>query len=502
MKSTLNIKSNQIVDKLYPILSIIILGLGIAIRIIVYLQNRSFFLDEANVCRNIIEKSFIGFFSPLDYDQFAPPFWLICIKITSLLFGNNEYSLRLFPLIIGILSIFLFYHISHKIIQSKIAILFINFVFAFNLILIRYATEVKPYGMDLFITLILFYFVLSFQAKKLNAKRVLFWSSLGGFAIWFSMPSIFILSGIGFYFMYTLIKQNEERANILKSFYPIIFIGLSWILHFGLYYYLVLSKGVANDVQQYYHVQHFLPFVPLTVEEFQIWISIHHELIRSVIGVTIFAIVFGISMWIMGFLSLWKNPKFILFSIPLFFCWLASSLELYALWPRLSLFYLPLSLLLIGLGIEKLSSWIPSNWRLILIPILIVVASYQWGYKYVYEPLLIEEIKPIMKAIKNEAIKNDFIYVNARATPAFSFYTNYHDHKNQEFSFQENQIYYAEWNTQDPKNEIGNKDRFWIVITYSNNDNIQNILNQFKGQYIIEEKKKSKKVNAYLLNKK
>ncbi len=45
---------------------------GAGVRVAVYLQNRSFFLDEANLARNIAERSLGDLTQPLHYEQFAP----------------------------------------------------------------------------------------------------------------------------------------------------------------------------------------------------------------------------------------------------------------------------------------------------------------------------------------------------------------------------------------------------------------------------------------------
>ena len=51
----------------------IIIGLGIILRLVQYLYNRSLWLDEASLALNVIEKSFSGLLQPLGYDQMAPP---------------------------------------------------------------------------------------------------------------------------------------------------------------------------------------------------------------------------------------------------------------------------------------------------------------------------------------------------------------------------------------------------------------------------------------------
>ena len=45
---------------------------GIALRLLQYLANRSLWLDELRLTLNILERSYAGLTSPLDYNQGAP----------------------------------------------------------------------------------------------------------------------------------------------------------------------------------------------------------------------------------------------------------------------------------------------------------------------------------------------------------------------------------------------------------------------------------------------
>jgi asparagine N-glycosylation enzyme membrane subunit Stt3 len=58
---------------------------------------------------NIVNRGFADLFKPLEYDQGAPIGFLLVEKIFNLFLGRNEYALRLFPLILGLLSLWLFY---------------------------------------------------------------------------------------------------------------------------------------------------------------------------------------------------------------------------------------------------------------------------------------------------------------------------------------------------------------------------------------------------------
>ena len=82
---------------------------GVIVRIIQYSFNRSLWLDEAALASSIVTRSYGGLLGGLDYNQIAPIGFLFAEKFFILLFGNNEFALRVFPLLCGVVSIFLFF---------------------------------------------------------------------------------------------------------------------------------------------------------------------------------------------------------------------------------------------------------------------------------------------------------------------------------------------------------------------------------------------------------
>ncbi len=120
-----------------------LIGVGVVLRLFHYLANRSLWVDEAMLANNIVSRSFWQFLEPLDCNQYASFGFLVVEKLNVLLFGNTEYALRAFPLLAGILSLFLFYKVAkHFISPSAIPIALGLFVVSDRLV--YYSSEVKP----------------------------------------------------------------------------------------------------------------------------------------------------------------------------------------------------------------------------------------------------------------------------------------------------------------------------------------------------------------------
>ncbi|HEX7024072.1 MAG TPA: hypothetical protein VF187_04560, partial [Gemmatimonadales bacterium] len=64
-----------------------ILVLGAVLRIVEFLHNRSFWVDEAMLALSIGTRSFAELVRPLSYDQTAPVLFLWLVKTSSLIGG-------------------------------------------------------------------------------------------------------------------------------------------------------------------------------------------------------------------------------------------------------------------------------------------------------------------------------------------------------------------------------------------------------------------------------
>src|ERR1700686_4446208 len=95
-----------------------IIVFGALLRLTQFLSNRSLWLDEAKLALNIVNRSFVQLFKPLDYGQGAPIGFLMLERSALHLFGSGEYALRLFPFLSGMISLLLFYQLAKQSVPS------------------------------------------------------------------------------------------------------------------------------------------------------------------------------------------------------------------------------------------------------------------------------------------------------------------------------------------------------------------------------------------------
>jgi len=98
---------------------LIIFVIGTILRIVNNLNNSGFWMDEARLALNIIDKSYTQLLQPLDMNQIAPILFLWIEKTLLNFLGNSERSFRLFPLICSILSLPLFFATAKNFFRKK-----------------------------------------------------------------------------------------------------------------------------------------------------------------------------------------------------------------------------------------------------------------------------------------------------------------------------------------------------------------------------------------------
>ena len=407
----------------YRLLGWLVLSAGAVVRVLVYLQDRSLFLDEANLAWNIAYKDWQELFAVLDHHQYAPPLFLLGEKAAWQVFGATEYALRLLPLLAGIASLWLLYRIGRYFLENRWLAWFPVWMVAFGAEYIRYSSEVKQYSTDLFICLLLIFLALRSKPAHFSRGDFARWSVLGATAIWFSMPAVFGLAGVGLYF-FSLLVTPIKKADLLRLSATI----ACWLASFGLYYYLLLLPDLQTDYLQGYHQAYFLDLWPADWQEARGTLELLNSLLRSATGFTLAAEIAGGAFLAGGMIVLWKERRRagLLLLVPVACCLLASALRQYSLIERLTLFFIPLLIVVVAIGFDGLLRG-DRRWRWpVVLTAIALLASLRTGYRYAWEPLHVEEIKPALRQLAAMRTADQRLLVYGGAVPAYRFYTETH----------------------------------------------------------------------------
>ncbi|HEX9378945.1 MAG TPA: glycosyltransferase family 39 protein [Gaiellaceae bacterium] len=155
-----------------------LIALGAVVRVREYLANRSLWLDESFLSLNLIEKPIEKLFGPLQFNQAAPPGFLLIEKLAIELFGPSEYVLRAFPLVCGLVAVPLFAALARQVLPP-IAVPVALALFVLSSFLIYYSSEVKPYSADVAVT-VAFGLITIGLTQGSTAPRALVLAAVGG----------------------------------------------------------------------------------------------------------------------------------------------------------------------------------------------------------------------------------------------------------------------------------------------------------------------------------
>ncbi len=454
---------NAVWERLPGALAVLALVAGALLRVAVWLQNRSLFIDEANLARNVCERNWAQLFLPLDYQQHAPPFFLLAQKLAVWALGPQELALRIFPLLCSLAGLALFYRIARKALPTGWLLAAALWAYAFSDFFVRYATEGKQYACDQTVALALIAWALWQQERPFRPAAA---AALGAVAIWFSMPAVLVLFGAGLFFFKKYGAEGERRQAWQAAGAVAV-----WLLSFVLYYGLCLQKSLALDPLVAYHRPWFFPLPPKNWAE----LAQARDLLLSfpyyTAGFTVLALAVGAAGILTGLvLALRRRADwFFLLVLPLLTLLAVSALGLYSMIPRMLLWAFPLALLLQALGWQL---WWQTARRwygqvAVLLAIVPAVVLHN-GFYYFFRPFEIEEIRPVLEAVRRDFQPGDVLYVSLETWPAVAFYRECHVRR-AEYGF-EGRVILGDWDDR-PKPEticapFGQPRRFWLVYSH------------------------------------
>ena len=410
-------QEKSVFEKLYQPLFLLTIFMGLILRIRSFITGRSLWLDEAMLALNILNRSFGGLFQqPMEYGQSSPIGYVISVKAITLIFGDSEYSLRLYSLIAGCFALILIAIVSRNTL-GKAGGLIALVLFAFNPDLIYYSSETKQYISDVITTLILIWLLqrqLRIQATK---KDFVFLGIAGAIILWFSHPIVFVAAGVGItLFLHYWINKDRERqlATMLC--------GLAWGISLILLYFVNLRHLASSELLLSYWQEGFMEL------KLGWFVSIWQGFVEDPLGFRVNAFVVFV-FFIVGLSYLtkqkWQMSSVIIITFTLAF--IASGLHKYSLLGRMMLFAIPLIVIVITAGIAGIGSLFKHRYLSLALQILCILYFMWMPFKVsldeFVEPTYREHIKPTLEYLVDYKRDGDLIYVYYSTGPAFRFYS-------------------------------------------------------------------------------
>lgn len=401
-----------------------IVGLGVALRVAQYLSDRSLWLDEALLALNIIDRSPTELFETLDFNQAAPPGFLLLENVVAAFLGDSELALRAIPLLAGIASVLVFAWLARRL-MSPLPALFATLLFSVADGVIYYASELKPYSLDVLATLLLLAGAYLLVDGALSRRMAGMFGVLGSLLMSLSYAALLVAVSIGVSFL--LSAARERRATNVTRGIPL----LIWVV-FGTII-AVYARSKTAGIRAAFEIESSTNagFASASPGDLLHQLNVFGTDLLGTLGFLdespwthlykVAAFSFAV-----GAIGLGRRAplRLLLLLGPIGAALLASSVGLYPLAPRTILFLVPIVALLLSIGLATTASWIPLRFRLVsaLIGLGLVLGPVWTAAQAVAHPRRHEELKPVLAYIQDSWQAGDTLYVHYAAQYALLYY--------------------------------------------------------------------------------
>jgi Dolichyl-phosphate-mannose-protein mannosyltransferase len=209
--------------------------IGLALRLAYYIVDPSISTDEADLALNLMHRSYAGLFHRLDFNQAAPPGFLLLQKTAVEAFGTSTYALRLLPLLVGSVGFLLVYPVTARIAGRQAAVIALA-LFAVSDPLVSYAVTNKQYSFDVGVTVALFAVMLEVRRRTHSTWPVLL-AGAGGLAVLLSNPAAFVLSAI-----WIVLVGETLAARKWRDAGKLVGVAVVWLAALGAAFLLVRAS--------------------------------------------------------------------------------------------------------------------------------------------------------------------------------------------------------------------------------------------------------------------
>lgn len=408
-------------NRLWDRLAWVVIIAGSVLRIARYLSNRSLWLDEILLARNLESRTAWELLKPLDFRQGAPPLFLLLEKLTINLFGHSELALRALPLLAGIAALPLLWLIARQILGLRSALVAVGILCVIEPA-IYYSSEVKQYSTDLLTTLVLWWAFLYYRQSP-NRPRLAALFGIGVAAMYFSHPAIFVLAGG---IMALLLSPAAARR-------PLICAAVGWGLAFVPNYWFFLRPLSHEGGLQAYWADAFMPWstsaVPWGVTAlWGVFADYATMWITGPVWPSAYPVAaMGAAVLGVGAIARRSRAMTLLVTGPLVIAMGAAAAHAYPFSGRLLLFLVPVPTLLMAAVFlpprrgDRFDAVVFGAARAVVI-LAVLAPSAARGAKFLVRPPGREEIRPVVAELAKQVRTGDVVYVYHSASAGFGYY--------------------------------------------------------------------------------
>ncbi len=184
---------------------------GCVCRLSQYAAGTSLWYDESFVALNVLHKGAGALLGALEWDESAPPGFLIVERFTTAAAGRSEYAFRLVPLLAGLATVICFAFTARRICGNGPAWLWSVLMLAASTKLIVHAATLKHFTLDTLATVLIVWSALKVRTNANSLEWMLAWGILGAAGIWLSFASLFSFAGTSVVLLVAAVCARRPR---------------------------------------------------------------------------------------------------------------------------------------------------------------------------------------------------------------------------------------------------------------------------------------------------
>ncbi len=399
--------------------------LGFLVRLFPFIFAPAMYLDEAMLALNIATRDWAGLLQPLGFEQSAPVLYLWLSRLLVVTLGVTEHTLRLLPLLSGILLPLVAWSFARRVLSTPAALL-ATAIAALCPLAVWYANVAKPYAVDALVATLLL--LAAHKVRRSNSDRA--WLTLALIALlapFASAPAVFLLAGV---LVALMPKRGHWHGRSLLRY-----LGLSAgvVLGAGVNYFLFQRAVGGGDYLLRFYDRAFPwppdPTLPQRLSELLsgftqfFYFSRSSDIPALVLALTI--VIAGIGVVVLHQRHGWRWTALCL--TPFLAVTAAAILRKYPPVERLLLFLTPLLAVMTAAGLEYLVSRIVRRRQVLgfgVAACAFVSLALRDDTRNVLRPHGEgAEVRPMLSQYDTDRSPGDPVYVYARAVPIWAFYT-------------------------------------------------------------------------------
>lgn len=222
----------------------VLLVLGGVLRVWMWAQGHSFWLDEQLVALNIRHYDLLGLAGRQDNGTGAPLGWLWLERILLTVFGQGERGLKLPSMLFSIATLAVAWWLGRRWLGPIASAVLVG-LFAVNPIVVTYTDQLKHYSADvLFVLLLLGLAGLVIEQPRRRRRIIAFWT-VGAVALWLCMGALLVMPGLALVVAVSTLMRQGIRHTVVH-----LLCGLGYLFSLLGHYLLSLRYTVGSDYLQ------------------------------------------------------------------------------------------------------------------------------------------------------------------------------------------------------------------------------------------------------------